>query len=92
MWIVFAQLVSPAIHSLSAEISMNAWKIHAAPTQYVSTRPAAMTANAGADSLEIRLPCAHRFKPMLDVKIQMIACAVTLSLAHRDIDARMADA
>lgn len=51
-----------------------------------------MIANANEDSLEIRLQCVHQFKLMLDVKIQMNAYAVTLSLVRPDIDVKMADA
>lgn len=71
---------------------MNAKKILAAVMRFVSTLPEATTANASVDSLEIHLLCVHRFKLTLDAKIQMIAYAVTLLLAHRDIDVKTVDA
>lgn len=89
---MFVLSVSPATHSLNAEIKTNAWKTHAVPMPFVSTLPEATIANANVDSLEIRLPCVRPFKLTSDVKIPMIAHAVILLHAHRDIDVKTVDA
>lgn len=86
--IAFALMVMLAIRTLNATISMNALTTHVAQTRYALTPPAVTTANANPAPLAIPSLCALKFLRIF-AKIQHIAHANLISLAHRATPAKM---
>lgn len=86
---VSVQSVIPAIHLSSVEIWTNVWKILAERIQFVLIRPAATIASVNVDSSEIHLQCAHQFRVIPNVTIQIGALVAKRLLVQPVIDAKV---